>query len=342
MEETSKPKPTLEDVAKYCGVSIATVSRVINQSSPVSHDLELRVRRAIKSVGFAPRQWKAYAATKTVMLVVPDILNPYYTEIINGAQEEADRQDVALVLLNLSENPELQQQHLSVVTRWLPDGLLVLGTTIPAEFFVELQQRHNLPIVVSRSAESAPFPWILPDYKTAIAQATKYLLSLNHRRIAYISGPLDWVSSQIRLDSFKAALSEAGLTLPPELFQWCYPSIEDGVQVVRDLLTLAPEQRPTAILAFNDLIAIGALRTISMAGLKVPQDISVIGYDDIEMAAYTIPALTTIAQPSYRIGQLALKKVCDMMQGDAALSGGTTLLECPLILRESTGPRQVG
>ncbi len=338
MEDTSKPKPTLEDVAKYCGVSIATVSRVINQSSPVSHELEMRVRRAIKDVGFTPRQWKAYADTKTVMLVLPDLLNPYYTEIVNGAQEEADRQGVALVLLNLSENPELQRQHLNVVTHWLLDGLIVLGTTIPTDFFVDLQKQHNVPIVVSRSVDSAPFPWILPDYKTSTVQATKYLLSLNHRRIAYISGPLDWAASKIRLESFKSALSEAGMTLPLELFLWCYPNIEDGVQVVRDLLTLPLEKRPTAILAFNDLIAIGALRTIYTAGLKVPQDISVIGYDDIEMAAYTIPALTTIAQPSYRIGQLALKKVCDMMQGDAALAGGMTLLECPLILRESTGP----
>jgi LacI family transcriptional regulator len=338
MEDTNKAKPTLEDVAKYCGVSIATVSRVINQSSPVSQDLELRVRRAIKDVGFAPRQWKAYAATKTIMLVVPDILNPYYTEIINGAQEEADRQGVALVILNLSENPDLQKQHLGVVTKWVLDGLIVLGTTISSDFFAELGKQYNLPIVVSRSAESSQFPWIMPDYKTAIYQATKYLLSLNHKRIAYISGPIDWVSSKVRLKSFQLALEEANLPLPEELYHWCYPNIEDGVQVVRDLLTLPAAKRPTAILAFNDLIAIGALRTIHTAGLKVPQDMSVIGYDDIEMAAYTIPALTTIAQPSYRIGQLALKKVCDMMQGDAGFPGGTTLLECPLILRESTGP----
>ena len=110
------------------------------------------------------------------------------------------------------------------------------------------------------------------------------------------------------------------------------------MQVVRDLLMLPPAKRPTAILAFNDLIAIGALRTIYTAGLNVPHDISVIGYDDIEMAAYTIPALTTIAQPSYRIGQLALKKLCDMIQDEGSVFSGTTLLECPLILRESTGP----
>jgi DNA-binding LacI/PurR family transcriptional regulator len=177
----------------------------------------------------------------------------------------------------------------------------------------------------------------MPDYKTALYQATKYLLSLNHKRIAYISGPLDWESSKIRLESIQLALKEAGLALQQELYRWCCPNLEDGVQVVRDLLMLSPDKRPTAILAFNDLIAIGALRTLYTAGFKVPQDISVIGYDDIEMAAYTIPALTTIAQPSYRIGQLALKKVCDMMQGETGVPGGTTLLECPLVLRESTG-----
>ena len=338
MEESNKSKSTLEDVAKHCGVSIATVSRVINQSSPVSQELELRVRKAIKELGFTPRQWKDYAATRTVILAVPDILNPYYAEIVNGAQEEADRQGLALVILNVSENPELQRQHLSVVTKWLFDGLVVAGTTIPSDFLVDIHKQYKMPIVVSRSLDTPQFPSITPDYKIATYQATKYLLSLNHKRIAFISGPPDWISSRIRLESIKLALEEVGLSLSSDLYRWCYPSIEEGAQVVRELVSLASGERPTAILAFNDLIAIGALRTIHALGLRVPQNISVIGYDDIEMAAYTIPALTTIAQPSYRIGQLALKKVYDIVQGDFGIYGSTTLLECPLILRESTGP----
>lgn len=337
MEETTRSKPTLEDVAKYCGVSIATVSRVINQSSPVSKDLELRVRKAIKELGFTPRQWKDFAATKTIILIIPDILNPYYAEIVNAAQEEADRQGMALVILDVSENPELQKQHLSILANWLFDGLIVAGTSIPSAIFEHIHTQYSVPIVISRSLETPSFPSINPDYKTSTYQAAKYLLSLNHTRIAFISGPPDWTASKVRLNSVETALDEAGLTLPAPLYRWCYPSIEEGAQITRELVSLPPEQRPTAILAFNDLIAIGALRAIHTCGLQVPRDISVIGYDDIEMAAYTIPSLTTIAQPAYRIGQLAIKKICDILEGGVEMNGSSVYLECPLILRESTG-----
>jgi DNA-binding LacI/PurR family transcriptional regulator len=213
-----------------------------------------------------------------------------------------------------------------------------MGTKLPAEYLVELHEQHHLPIVVSRAVEIPQFPCVIPDYTMATYQATKYLLSLNHKRIAYISGPLDWVSSGMRLKSIRKAISEAGLSLPPELYHWCYPSVEDSSQAVNTLLNLPEKQRPTAIIAFDDSIAIGVLRTIYTFGLKVPQDISVIGYNDITMAAYTIPSLTTIAQPTYRIGQLAVKKLSEVIRGEPTAGGGTIRLECSLILRESTGP----
>jgi DNA-binding LacI/PurR family transcriptional regulator len=335
--EDNKAKPTIEDVAKHCGVSISTVSRVINQSSPVSEDLTMRVRKAIKELGFTPRQWKDLPTTKTIVIAVPDILNPYYAEIFNGAQEEADRQGLNLVILNVSEKPELQKQHLNLAVKWIFDGLIVMGTKLPGEYLVELRDQHNLPIVVSRAIEIPQFPCVIPDYTTATYQATKYLLSLSHKRIAYISGPPDWVSSKMRLESIQQALSEAGLSLPPELYRWCYPSVEDSSQAVSILLNLPEKQRPTAIIAFDDSIAIGVLRTVHTFGLRVPHDISVIGYNDIALAAYTIPSLTTIAQPTYRIGQLTVKKLSELIQGEHTAGGGTTRLECPLILRESTG-----
>ncbi len=338
MEDNKAKQPTIEDVAKHCGVSISTVSRVINQSSPVSEELTRRVRKAIKELDFIPRRWKDLPATRTIVIAVPDILNPYYTEICIGAQEEADRQGLNLVILNVSEKPELQKQHLNLAIKWVFDGLIVMGTKLPGEYLVELHDQHNLAIVVSRAIEISQFPCVIPDYKTATYQAAKYLLSLNHKRIAYISGPPDWVSSKMRLESIQQALSEAGLSLLPELYRWCYVSIEESSQAVNSLLSLPEKQRPTAIIAFDDSIAIGVLRTVHTFGLRVPHDISVIGYNDIEMAAYTIPSLTTIAQPTYRIGQLTVKKLSDILEFGSMAGRGTIRLECPLILRESTGP----
>lgn len=332
-----KVKPTIEDVAKSCGVSIATVSRVINQSSPVSRNLETRVRKAIKELGFVPRQMKDAPSAKTIIIAVADILNPYYTEIINGAQEETDRQELDLAIINVSEHPEIQKQHLNLVTKWVVDGLIVAGTKLSDDDLLELHNQYGLPIVVTRAAELPHFACIVPDFRTATYQATKYLLSLNHKRIAFISGPPDWMSAKIRLEGFQRALTEAGVPFIPGLYRACTPTIEESTQAAISLLALPLAERPTAIMAFNDLIAISVLRVSHTCGLCVPDDLSVIGFDDITLAAYMTPSLTTIAQPNYRIGQLAVKKLSDILQGKVG-SGGTILLECPLILRESTGP----
>ena len=133
-------------------------------------------------------------------------------------------------------------------------------------------------------------------------------------------------------------LADAGLTLPSHLHRWCFPNIEESAQIVSSLLSLPKEKCPTAIMAFSDLIAIGALHAIHARGLKVPQDISVIGFGDIAMAAYTTPPLTTIALPAYRTGQLLVKKLSELMNKSILVSGGFTLLKCALIVRESTGP----
>jgi LacI family transcriptional regulator len=335
--DTQKNKPTIEDVARYCGVSVSTVSRVINRSTPVSAELNLKVRQAIKELGFTPRQWKDRTLRKTVVLAIPDILNLYYSEIMYGAQEEADRLGISMIIVNISEDPDLQKAHFNLLAQWMFDGLIVTGTWLPSRYLNQLHTDYNMPIVVARSKETPEFPCITPNTGYAIYQAAKYLLNLNHRRIAYISGPPEWHSTKVRRENIQRALSEAGISFPDELQRWCSPTVEEGFQATRSLLTLPPDARPTAILAFNDIIAVGALRAIYMAGLRAPDDISVIGADDVALAAHTIPALTTISQPTYRIGQLTVQKMADLLQG-VPLSNDLTLLECPLIVRESTAP----
>jgi len=336
--DEQKSKPTIEDVAKYCGVSVATVSRVINKSTPVSKELNLKVKKAIKELGFTPRQWTARTKTDTVALIIPNILNPFYSEIIHGAQEEADRQELNLVILNVPANYKRQKQYLNLLTQSTFDGLVVAGSRVPSEYLVDFHEQYNIPIVIAvRSVEIPELPCIMFDHETSTYQATKYLLSLNHTRFAYISGPLEWKSAQARLEGIQRALSEAELTLPDSLYRWCFPNIENGVQAASHLLSLPEQERPTAIIAFNDLIAIGALHAARISGLRVPQNISVIGFDDITMAAYTNPPLTTVAHPRYRMGQLAIQKLAELLNGTKSVHGGFTLLECPLIVRESTG-----
>jgi DNA-binding LacI/PurR family transcriptional regulator len=337
--EEQKAKPTIEDVAKHCGVSVATVSRVVNKSNPVSKELHKKVKKAIKELGFTPRQWTGRVKTETIALAIPDILNPLYAQILHGSQEEADRHDINLVFMNLAPNQRRQKQYLSILSQGAFKGLIVVGSRLHSEDLQEIYEQEHLPVVMAiRSTEIEDFPCIMFDYETPTFQATNYLLSLNHTRIAYLSGPPDWTSSQARKEGIQRALKNAGLTLPEKFYRWSYPNIENGVQAANSLLNLPASERPTAIIAFNDLMAIGAMHAIRLAGLTVPRDISVIGFDDISMAAYTNPPLTTIAQPAYRMGQLAVQTIFELIEGDPKIQGGFTLLECPLILRESTAP----
>lgn len=337
--EEPKDKPTIEDVAKACSVSISTVSRVINQSSPVSDQLTLRVKKAIKDLGFMPRQWKELSsAPKIILMTIPDIQSTYYAEIVNGAQEEAERQGFALLILDVSENTEYQEEHLNLLEKLGISGIIIAGTKLSAEYLSALRDRCRIPIVLSRSKEIPGFPCLVPDYSTSTYRATQYLMSLGHKRFAYISGPPDWVSSKIRQESIERALNEAGLILPPERVRWGYANVEESVHATTSLLQLPERERPTAIIAFDDTVAMGALRMIHTMGLRVPQDISIMGYNDIPLSAYAIPSLTTIAQPTYRIGQMAVKKLIECMSFEKQPSDAPIRLECPLILRESTGP----
>jgi len=334
-----KSKPTIEDVANHCGVSVATVSRVVNKSNPVSKELDAKVREAIKALGFTPRQWTARAKSDTIAMTIPDILNPFYSEILHGAQEEADRHDFNLVILNLRPGHKRRKQYLSMLTQAKFAGLIVVGSRIESEQLLELREQYNIPIVAAvRTVESPQFPCIMFDDESPMYQATKHLMSLKHTRIAFISGPLEWISAQARLNGIQKALSEAGLTLPSSLYTWGYPNTENGVQMTTNLLALPADERPTAIIAFNDQIAIGALHAIRLAGLQVPRDMSVVGFDDVKMAAYANPPLTTVSHPKYRMGQLAVQMLTNLINDVESITGGVTMLECPLVLRESTAP----
>ncbi len=330
---------SIEDVANYCGVSVSSVYRVLNQTMPVSQKLSQKVTDAIKELGFVPKQAKPHADTETILMLVPELMNPFYIEVVNGAQTEAYAQGFDLVFVNISENPERHNRYLGLLKHHSFDGLIVVGTKLLEEDLIRVHKQYQIPIVAPvRAVEIPHFPCVMADTKIAAYQVVKYLISLNHKKIAYISGPPAWNSSQIRLEHTKRALSEAELSLPETLYGWCYPTMDEGLQAANAFMALPEDERPTAIVTFNDLIAIGVLRAVRMTGLRVPDDISVVGFDDIAMTAYTAPPLTTVAQPKFRLGQEAVQKLARLMRGDVEMGGGSTLLECPLVLRESVAP----
>jgi len=338
---SEKPRLSLLDVAHHAGVSPATVSRVLNNTAHVRENVRERVMASVKVLGY-----QASASSSSVMpllrqnaiaLVIPDILNPYFTEIVRGVQDETSGDKLMPLLLDTAEDPQREHEFLRMLVNQPVCGIVVCGSRIPTEDLVAICSRLSTPmVIISRTLRLPHVACIMADLKNATYRATRHLLDLNHTRIAYLSGPGKSEASLARRAGIEAALTEVGLVLRPE---WCpisFPDVDGGFQTMSALLTLPQDNRPTAVIAYNDLMALGILHAIRAHRLRVPEDISVIGIDNISMAAHTNPPLTTLSQPTHRMGRTAMQMLRRMIEGHPPPEEGYTLMECPLIVREST------
>jgi DNA-binding LacI/PurR family transcriptional regulator len=347
-EET---KPNLLAVARHAGVSPATVSRVINRTGHVSANTQSRVLAAMSALGYerptartetpyrveATRQAVSTSPTaQTIATLITDILNPFFPEIVRGIEDEAEMDGVMLWLCNTAEDPQREQKALQRVVERAVDGVIVCASRLAPADLIALRERHHIPLVViSRRLEHPDIPCIVADLEGGAYRATQHLLQLKHTRIGYLAGPATAEASRVRQRGVEKSLNEAGLSLCAEWCPSCFPNVEDGFRAMSALLS-SPHGHPTGVIAYNDMIALGALHAIRIHGLRVPDDISVIGFDDIAMAAHANPPLTTISQPKYRMGKLAMQLLRQLMQGHQMTGTGYTLVESPLIIREST------
>ncbi len=343
--DAKKPRPNLLDVARHAGVSPSTVSRVLNHTAPVRESVKARVENSLTALGYkpAPARFSAPALESAVALLIPDILNPYFTEIVRGVQDGASVDKNMLFLLDTAEDPEREQQFLRMLATQPIGGIILCGSRLSPPDLVSLFSRHSTPMVmINRPIRHPNIACIIVDLENATYRATRHLIDLKHTRIAYLSGPSTSETSQARRRGVETALTESGLTLRPELCLASFPNVDGGFQAMSALLALPPDERPTAVIAYNDVMALGVLHAIRAHRLRVPEDISVIGIDDIAMAAHTNPPLTTISPPKYRMGRLAMQILYHMMEGHPPPGDGYTLLESPLIVRESTAPAPTG
>lgn len=338
----TKHRPSLLDVARHAGVSPATVSRVINNTAHVRDSVRERVLASVQALGYAAPAAPVSAASlqrNAIALIIPDILNPYFTEIARGVQEEASADKLMPLLLDTAEDPQRERDLLRVLSSQPVCGIIACGSRIPLQDLVAECAHLSMPIVlINRTLRLPNVACIIVDLKNATYRAARHLLNLNHTRIAYPSGPSQSETSLARRAGIEEALTEAGLTLRPE---WCpvsFPDVAGGFQAMSALLALPVENRPTAVIAYNDLMALGVLHAIRVHHLHVPEDISVIGIDNIPMAEHSNPPLTTLAPPKHRIGRMAVQMLKRMIEGYVLPEEGYTLIECPLVVRESTAP----
>ncbi|KPL92556.1 DNA-binding transcriptional regulator CytR [Vibrio splendidus] len=329
---------TMKDVAQLAGVSTATVSRALMNPEKVSVSTRKRVETAVLEAGYSPNTLARNLRrneSKTIITIVPDICDPYFAEIIRGIEDAAVENDYLVLLGDSGQQKKRESSFVNLVFTKQADGMLLLGTDHP--FDVSKPEQKNLPPMVM-ACEFAPeleLPTVHIDNLTSAFEAVNYLAQLGHKRIAQISGPTTATLCKFRQQGYQQALRRAGVSMNPAYSTVGDFTFEAGAQAIRQLLAL-PEQ-PTAIFCHNDAMAIGAIQEAKKLGLRVPQDLSIVGFDDIQFAQYCDPPLTTISQPRYEIGRQAMLMMLDLLKGND-VQAGSRLLEAKLVVRGSTAP----
>ncbi len=334
--------PRLIDVAQKAGVSPTTVSRVINHTGPVNAATRARVLAAVQALGYVHSAPTPSApSSKTVGVFITDILNPVFPEFLRGVEDEIGAQAIAIQVHNVPENAPEEKQLLTVLGRYRLDGLIAFASHIEESALVTAYTQLRLPVVViNRRVNHPHIPSIVVDFEDAAYRATRHLISLGHSQIGFLAGLGIPPTVAQRRRGLGRALAEIGQTLPERWDIASFPNIDGGFQAMSTLLSLPANDRPTAVLTYNDLLAFGALHAVRVHGLNVPDDISVVGCDGIALAAHSNPPLTTTEQPKYRMGRLAMQTLHRQLTGEIKASGGYTLMESPLIIRESTTARK--
>ena len=294
---------TIKDVARTAGVSYTTVSHVLNQTRPVSDDARARVLAAVETLAYVPSALARSLKSKTtgsIGLIIPNNTNPYFSEVARGIEDSCYAAGYSVILCNSDDDPAKQRDYLNVLLTKRCDGLIVATL---AQTDGELLRKMKVPtVLLDRAPKDMAIDLVAVDNAAAGALAAAHLLSLGRRRIACIGGPQDIAISRERIGGLRQTLLDAGVELPEALLAYADFTSAGGYLAARNLLALP--QAPDAIFCCNDLMAIGALRAAAERGIAVPEALAVVGFDDIDLAQFVHPTLTSVAQNTRKLGQL--------------------------------------
>lgn len=325
---------TMKDIARLAQVSTSTVSHVINGSRFVSDEIREKVMRIVVELNYTPsyiaRSLKV-KATKTIGLLVTATNNPFFSEVMAGVEQYCQKNQYNLIIATTGGDAKRLQQNLQTLIHKQVDGVLLMCGD--SRFQADMELTVPLPLVVmdwwftELNADK-----ILENSERGGYLATKSMVDAGHQKIGIITGNLRKSVAKNRLQGYKKALSEANIVLNPDWIVESHFDFEGGIVGAQKLLSLS--DRPTAIFCCSDTIAIGAYQAIQNQGLRIPQDISIMGYDDIELARYLFPSLSTISQPKAELGKLAVETLLQRIQ-EPNENYRTLVLEPTCILRES-------
>lgn len=315
---------TIRDVAEKANVSTTTVSHVINGTRYVSDELKRRVHEAMDLLNYQPNglaRSLRIGRSKTIGLILPDISNSFFAEISHIIEDFGFKNGYSVILCNTDDDPEKEAGYINVLINKHVDGIIFISACNPSSYLSILNEIRIPVVVVDRELPDINVDTVLNDNWLGGTLAADYLLKLGHRRIGCISGANTLLTSKQRVDGFITKLLSAGVTLHPDLLMEGDFHFDSGLACMNQILEKAslvsPEKRPTALFVCNDMMALGAIRSIQNHGLRVPEDISILGFDNVSIGELISPPLTTIAQPKQDLAGNAITVLLQKMKTES-------------------------
>jgi LacI family transcriptional regulator len=329
---------TIGDVAERAGVSKMTVSRVINKSGYISQETRERVEQAIAELGYVPNALARslrFKKTKTIALVITDITNPFFTTLARGVEDAASEQDFSVMFCNTDESRDEEAQYLSVLVQKQVDGVLLVPAKSSPEAAQFLSERQVPFVVLDRRIPGINVDLVRGNSFQGAYDLAAHLIALGHRDIAVLSGPQGVTTASDRIDGYRKAMQDAGLPVDESRILYTSFTPQGGYRMAQQALELSP--RPTALFAANNFIAFGALRALRERSVRVPDEISVVTFDDLPEAINFDPFLTAAAQPAYEMGQRATTLLFERLSGNGPAEPQEIIMPTQIVIRGSSG-----
>jgi LacI family transcriptional regulator len=330
--------PTIHDVSKLAGVGVGTVSRVLNNRGYVDQDTRARVNAAIAELGYMPNRLAGSLRSKstgTIALVLSDIENPFWAAVTRGTEDCANERQFNIILCNADDSEGKQLNYLTMLLEKKVDGIVLVPGTGTNNHIAWIQKQGTKVVVLDRHLSGYEVDTVRGDSVGGSYELVKRLISAGHRRIGMVSGPENVSTSIERVEGYKQALIEAGIEVNPELIYYGKFERESGLLLTQKVLALSP--RPSAIFAANNRLAMGAYNAIQEVGMKVPEDISMVAFDDLPPDHILGAVLTIAAQPAYEMGRRATNLLLDRIRGQAPREWQDVVLPTQIIERKSIG-----
>lgn len=307
----------IKSIAKKAGVSVATVSRVLNHPDAVAPDTKEHILSIMESLDYKPN-WMARGLklnrTGAIALLIPEITDLSYMEIAKGVEDVAHQKNYNIMLCATEDDRNKEKGYIENFIARKVDGIILVSTYLKRNDLAQIKKQNISVVIIGKNEELAGENLVYTDYKAAAAEAARHLIEIGYRKIGMIHGSRPKIENTDKLEGFRNTMEEEGLSCPAERILEAENSIEGGFLAASKLLNL--KDRPEAIFITSDLMAIGAMEKFKQSGLNIPQDIAVVGFDNLKISGYLEPKLTTVTKPVYRMGLVAARLLFDIMEDE--------------------------